>query len=80
MAQGSDWKVSLSNENPQDRDYRLQQDSYDAQHRRWRTTVLFIFVLIGISLVLIGCFQVLLNPEARADDIKMGNRNSSLYC
>jgi hypothetical protein len=27
LAQGSDWKVSLSNENPQDRDYRLQQDS-----------------------------------------------------
>ena len=68
LAQGSDWKVNLSNENPQDRDYRLQQNSFDSQHRRWRTTVLFIFVLIGIGLVLFGCFQVLLNPEAGADD------------
>ena len=42
LAEGSDWKVSLSNENPLDRDYRLQQDSYDAQHRRWRTTILLL--------------------------------------
>ena len=61
LAQGSDWKVNLSNENPLDRDYRLQQESYDAQHRRWRTTILFIVVLIGVALVLYYCLQILLN-------------------
>ena len=70
LAQGSDWKVSLTNENPQDRNYRLQQDSYNAQHRRWRTTILFIFVLIGVSLMLYFCIQILLNPQATTDDKK----------
>ena len=52
LAEGSDWKVNVSNENPLDRDYRLQQDSYDAQHRRWRTTILFIFVLTGVAIAM----------------------------
>ena len=70
LAEGSDWKVNVSNENPLDRDYRLQQESFDAQHRRWRTTVLFIFVLAGVAIVLYCCFQVLLNPQASTDDKK----------
>ena len=70
LAQGSDWKVSLSNETPQDRNYRLQQESYDAQHRRWRTTILFLVVLIGVTLILYSCFQILLNPEASSEDKK----------
>ncbi|WP_036487501.1 hypothetical protein [Myxosarcina sp. GI1] len=70
LAQGSDWKVNLSNENPVDRDYRLRQDSYDAQHRRWRTTILFIAILLGVALVLYYCLQILLNPQATTDDKK----------
>ena len=70
LAESSDWKVSLTNENSQDRDYRLQQESYDAQHRRWRTTILFIVVLIGVSLMLYFCIQILLNPNATIDDKK----------
>jgi hypothetical protein len=70
LAQGSDWKVSLSNENPQEREYRLQQDSYDSQHRRWRTTILFIVVLIAVSIVLYYCLQILTNPQASNDDKK----------
>lgn len=34
LAQGSDWQVSLTNENQQDRDYPIQQNSCDVQHRR----------------------------------------------
>lgn len=70
LAQGSDWKVSLSNENSQEREYRLQENSYDSRHRRWRTTILFIVVLIGVSLVLYYCLQILTNPEASNDDKK----------
>lgn len=70
LAEGSDWKVSLTNENPQDRDYRLQQDSYDAQHRRWRITILFVVVLIGVGLMLYFCIRILLNPQATNDDKK----------
>lgn len=70
LAQGSDWKVSLSNENSQEREYRLLESRYDSQHRRWRTTILFIFVLIAISIVLYYCLQILINPEASNDDKK----------
>ncbi len=68
LANQSNWTGTLSSEDPLDKEYRLKREADEAQHKRWRSTVLFGFTLIGLSFVFLLCFEILSNPNASADD------------
>lgn len=61
---------NLSYEDPDIKKHRLEQESADAKHRRWRSTILFVVTLIGISSVFLIGTQILNNPQATVDDKK----------
>jgi hypothetical protein len=70
LADQSNWTGTLSSEDPLDKEYRLRQEADEAQHKRWRSTILFGFTLIGLSFVFWLCFEILSNPNASVDDKK----------
>lgn len=70
LANQSNWTGTLSSEDPLDKEYRLKREAGEAQHKRWRSTVLFGFTLVGLSFVFWLCFQILSDPDASVDDKK----------
>ena len=70
LANQSNWTGTLSSEDPLDKEYRLRREAGEAQHRRWRSTILFGVTLVGLSFVFWLCFQILSNPRASVDDKK----------
>lgn len=70
LANQSTWTGTLSSEDPLDKEYRLKQEAGEAQHKRWRSTILFAFTLVGLSFVFWLCFQILSDPQASVDDKK----------
>ena len=70
LANQSAWTGTLFSEDPLDKEYRLKQEAGEAQHKRWRSTILFGFTLIGLSFVFWLCFKILSDPQASVDDKK----------
>jgi hypothetical protein len=64
------WTGTLKTEDPLEKEYRLKNENYDARHKRWRGTVLFVAVSIGLMTVFIYCFQIINNSNATVDDKK----------
>ncbi len=66
----SQWTGNLVSEDPIDKKHRLQQEAYDACHKRWRTNFIIFIAVIGLGFVFYLCFQTLNDPTLSPSDKK----------
>ena len=62
------WSGNLVNEDPLDKKHRLEQEAYDASHRRWRLNIIILMTIISLGLVFYLCFLTLNDPTASIND------------
>ncbi len=66
----SQWTGNLVSEDPIDKKHRLQQEAYDACHKRWRTNFIIFIAVVGLGFVFFLCFQTLNDPTLSPNDKK----------
>jgi cation transport ATPase len=59
-----------SPETEAEREHRLTHETEDARHERRKDLVVLIFVLIGITVILIVCVVLAISPSASPEDKK----------
>lgn len=62
------WSGSLVNEDPADKKHRLEQEAYDACHKRWRLNIIILVAILGLCFVFYLCFLTLTDTQASTND------------
>ncbi len=66
MAKG--WSGNLVSEDPTDKKHRLEQEAYEASHKRWRLNIIIVMAILGLCFVFYLCFLTLIDPETGIND------------
>ncbi|MDJ0598461.1 MAG: hypothetical protein QNJ37_06440 [Crocosphaera sp.] len=64
----SDWSLSVNKEGSMDKQHRLQQESYELSHKRWRFNMIIVMAIVSLCFVFYLSYLTLTDPEIGIND------------